>query len=142
MASGSCTDLSELPSTLRAIVDDARRAALATVDEHGHSHVVPVCFAIVGEEIVSAIDDKPKSDRELARVANVRARPRATLLFDRWNEDWTRLGWVMVAGAARMSPSGTGVEALEARYPQYQESPPRGDVIVVRPELIRWWSWD
>jgi PPOX class probable F420-dependent enzyme len=142
VASGSCKRLSELQAGVRAIVENARRAALASIGEDGNPHVVPVCFAIVGEEVVSAIDHKPKSGRELARVANVRARPNATLLFDRWDEDWTRLGWVMVAGSAHMAPPGAGADELAARYRQYQEQPPRGEVIVLRPEVIRWWFWE
>lgn len=126
---------------MRAIIEGARRAALATIGDDGRPHLVPVCFAIVGGEIVSAVDQKPKSGRELARVRNVRARASATLLLDRWDEDWTRLGWVMVAGAARISPPGFGVSELSARYEQYEEQPPLGDVIVIRPDSIRWWMW-
>jgi PPOX class probable F420-dependent enzyme len=141
VASGACKSLGELPENVLAVLETSRRAALATVGDDGVPHVVPVCFAILGDDIVSAVDQKPKSSRMLARVRNVRARPSATMLFDRWDEDWSRLGWVMVSGTATISSPGTGAGELRARYAQYEVQPPAGEVIVVRPERIRWWLW-
>ena len=92
MTSGSCERLSELPDAALGLIEESRRAILATVDLKTRPHAVPVCFAVRGNEIVSAIDDKPKGRRRLARVVNLEANPSATILFDRWAEDWTRLG--------------------------------------------------
>jgi PPOX class probable F420-dependent enzyme len=100
-----------------------------------------VCYAIVAGEVVVAVDDKPKSGAELARIRNIRSNPHATVLFDRWDEDWRALAWVMVRGRARIEPPGTGAVELAARYAQYRDSPPAGDVIVVRPTRVLWWSF-
>jgi PPOX class probable F420-dependent enzyme len=142
MASGSCTKLSALPAGAGDIVATARRAVLATVDGSGRPHAVPICFAVRSEELVTAVDDKPKSPRELARVKHIKATGRATMMVDRWSEDWTRLGWVMVGGPARIDYPGSAEEELSARYEQYRGAPPRGDVIAVTPEIIRWWTWE
>jgi PPOX class probable F420-dependent enzyme len=142
MPSGSCRSLSELPNTARSVIDDARRAVLSTIDADGRPHSVPVCFAVAGARICSAIDHKPKSGRTLSRIANVRARPIATVLFDRWDEDWRRLAWVMVRGEARIDPPGTAGPELIARYPQYRDDPPAGEVVVVTPVLIAYWTFE
>ena len=139
MTSGSCRRLDDLPAPALALVRAARRAVLATVDDRGNPHAVPVSFAVRGDDLVTAVDQKPKSGRELARLANVRQRPAATLLLDRWDEDWTRLGWVMVRGDARIEPPGSATAELVQRYPQYRRDPPSGEVIALRPRRILWW---
>jgi PPOX class probable F420-dependent enzyme len=126
---------------MRVVVGEARRAVLTTVDRSGRPHAVPVCFAVLNDEIVSALDHKPKSGRPLARIDNVREKGIATLLFDRWDEDWDHLAWVMVRGVARIEPPGTGRAELLERYPQYRSSPPDGEVIVVTPDAIAYWSY-
>lgn len=115
---------------------------LATTASDGSPRAVPVCFAIVNGEVVTAVDQKPKSTRRPARLVNAQRAGTATLLFDRWDEDWTRLGWVMVTGRARIEPPGWGRDELIARYPQYGTDPPLGESLVVMPSSVRWWTWE
>jgi PPOX class probable F420-dependent enzyme len=121
----------------------ARVARLATVDENAHPHLVPVCFELVEDRIVSVVDAKPKSTPELRRLANIRAHPRVSLLVDEYDDDWTRLWWVRADGAARVVESGAdredAVAALTAKYPQYEEQPPGGPVVEVT--VDRWVGW-
>jgi PPOX class probable F420-dependent enzyme len=140
MSSGSCENLTDLPREVRSILDAARRASFATVDADGRPHVVPVCFATRGDELISAIDHKPKTGRVMARVRHLEADPRATLMADRWDEDWQRVGWVMVQGTARLE-APIDVDSLNARYPQYRDMPDHDALIVLRPERIIWWTW-
>jgi PPOX class probable F420-dependent enzyme len=140
MSSGSCESFATLPPVARAVLDDARRAALATVDAHGRPHVVPVCFAIRGDELISAIDHKPKSGVVMARVRNLESNPNAAVMIDRWDEDWSRIAWVMVRGTARLEPPD-GAEVLNARYPQYEAMPDHDALIVVAPQRILWWTY-
>ncbi|MGW4479677.1 TIGR03668 family PPOX class F420-dependent oxidoreductase [Rhodococcus triatomae] len=131
-------------SVARELFAAARVAALGTVTRDGLPHVVPVVFALTGGVIASAVDGKPKSTRELRRLANVRASGRASVLVDEYDEDWTRLWWVRADGPADVvdatSPVGAaGIEALCRKYPQYGDAPPAGPVVVVRPH--RWVSW-
>src|SRR4051794_27014419 len=110
------------------LIRDARRGTLTTISAHdGRPRSVPFCFVLVENVIWSPLDQKPKvgSDpRDLARVRNLAADPRATILVDRWDEDWTQLWFVELSCAGRlMEPGADGhasaVEALRAKYPQY-----------------------
>ena len=141
MPSGSCARIAELPPPARAIFDDARRGAFGTIAPDGAPRLVPVVFALRGDEIVLEIDDKPKRTRSLARVENIRRDPRVTLLTDRWDEDWTQLGWVMVQGEARIEPPGGAAAQLRERYPQYGSEELDGPVIAITPGLVRWWTF-
>jgi PPOX class probable F420-dependent enzyme len=140
MSSGSCVSLAELPDAGHRIMAGARRAVLGTTGTSA-PHLVPVCWAQIDGELVTAIDHTPKSAARPARRANVEVHPAASMLFDIWDEDWTRLGWVMVRGIARIEPPGFGAQALIARYAQYESQPPRGDVIVLTPNRVIWWTY-
>lgn len=101
-----------------------------------------MCFALRATgEVVTAIDDKPKSGRKLARVRHLAINPGATMLFDRWDEDWRRLGWVQVRGHARLEAPGSANVELAQRYEQYRAQPPPGDVVVLVPQIIVWWTF-
>jgi PPOX class probable F420-dependent enzyme len=111
---------------------EERVARLATVGADGRPHVVPICFALDGETLYSAVDEKPKATRKLRRIANIEANPRVEVVIDRWDEDWTRLWWVRLAGAARVvDHDARALELLQAKYPQYRDDPPAGPFVVV-----------
>ncbi len=134
-------------------------ARLATVDDAGHPHQVPIVFARVGQRLWSPIDGKPKRasgarDRnppELARVRNVRATGRACLLLDEYDSDWTRLWWLRVDATARVVEAGAGaaeaasaVVALRQKYPQYETTAVLAEpatLLVFEPTTLASWSW-
>ena len=122
----------------------ARVARLATVGEDGKPHLVPVCFELAGDRVVSVVDAKPKRTGELRRLANIRAHPSVTLLVDEYDDDWTRLWWVRADGLARVVETGAdrddAVAALTAKYPQYEREPPDGPVLAVDLTEERSWS--
>jgi PPOX class probable F420-dependent enzyme len=117
---------------------------LATVRPDGSPHLVPVCFAVDGDSIVTVIDSKPKSTRRLARLANVRADPRVSLLVDHYGDDWSEIWWVRVDGAADVVEDGAAladaVSLLAEKYEQYKESPPAGPAIVIAAQRWTWWE--
>jgi PPOX class probable F420-dependent enzyme len=120
----------------------ARVARLATVDEAGRPHLVPVVFAVVGSRIYTAVDAKPKRHNALRRLANIRANPRVALLVDHYDEDWAALWWVRADGVAEIladSAGRSGIDALVARYAQYRETPPPGPVIAI--DVDNWSAW-
>ena len=123
----------------------ARVARLATADASGRPHLVPIAFAVAGDEVYSAVDAKPKRTRALRRLANVRANPRVALLADRYDDaDWDALWWVRADGAGRvLEPeeprARDAVALLVERYAQYRAAPPRGPVLAVAVE--RWSGW-
>jgi len=120
----------------------ARVARLATTDADGSPHLVPVVFALVGETVWTAVDAKPKTTTALRRLDNVRAHPAVSLLVDHYADDWATLWWVRADGVATVldvDEGRAGLDALTAKYPQYQENPPPGPVL--RVDVTRWMSW-
>jgi PPOX class probable F420-dependent enzyme len=118
----------------------ARVARLATVDDTGAPHLVPVVFALAGDVIHSAVDGKPKRHRALRRLANITHEPRVSVLADHYDDDWAALWWVRADGIARIrADSPAGRAALTAKYPQYETAPPPGPFLEI--EVRRWSSW-
>jgi PPOX class probable F420-dependent enzyme len=132
-----------MPSSPRDIAEKrlarARIGRLATVTATGRPHIVPVCFVLAGGRIFTAVDAKPKVTEELARLENVRATGRASLLVDHYEEDWSELWWVRVDGIATVIESEDAIDALAGKYEQYRTARPAGPVIAIAPE--RWRSW-
>jgi PPOX class probable F420-dependent enzyme len=132
-----------MPSWPPAIAEErlaqARVGRLATVTAEGRPHVVPVCFAVHEGRIYTAVDAKPKRSAALARLDNVRATGRASLLVDHYEEDWSRLWWVRADGPAEVIESDAAIDALAAKYDQYRAARPDGPVIAIAPD--RWRSW-
>ncbi len=128
---------------MRRLVGSSPVGRLGTVGADRQPHVVPICFALVGNVIYSAVDHKPKRSTRLRRVANIEATGRACLLVDEYSNDWSRLWWVRVDGRARVvrdaDEARAAVAALTAKYEQYVERPPTGAVIAV--EADRWSGW-
>ncbi len=106
-------------------------------------HVIPITFALEGDRIVSAVDAKPKTTRQLQRLRNIRASPGVAVLADHYEDDWTRLWWVRADGRACVldDPAAMAgpIRALVQRYPQYRDQPPSGPVISIAVE--RWTGW-
>lgn len=123
----------------------ARVGHLATASAAADPHVMPVCFALHAGIIYSVIDEKPKSGRRLLRLRNIDATRRAALVVDRYDEDWTRLAWVLVRGPARViSPAdvdhAAGLRELRAKYPQYRAMAlDSAEIVILTPE--RWSAW-
>ncbi len=106
-------------------LDSSRVGHLATADAQGAPHLVPVCYAVTGACAYITVDEKPKrTDIPLKRLRNIIENPAVALTIDRWDEDWTRLAWVMLRGPAEILPNGaehdSAQDRLRARYPQYR----------------------
>lgn len=127
------------PGTAEGRFAAAAVGRLATVTSLGRPHVVPVCFTLHDGVVYTAVDAKPKATRALARLDNVRATGRASLLVDHYEEDWAKLWWVRVDGVAEVVQSDAALHALAAKYEQYRAARPDGPVIAITPE--RWSSW-
>jgi PPOX class probable F420-dependent enzyme len=107
----------------RRFVASRRVAHLATADAAGAPYVVPVCFALAAQTLYITIDRKPKGDaRRLKRLRNIAENPRAAVVVDRYDEDWRRLGWVLLRGRAEILGAGAEHDRAQAllkeRYPQ------------------------
>ena len=115
-----------LSGEARGFVESMRVARLATADANGAPHVVPVCYALIGDSLYVTIDEKPKRPdvRAMKRLRNIVQNPSVAVVVDRYEEDWSRLAWVMLRGRAEILDVGDEHDraqaALRDRYPQYR----------------------
>jgi PPOX class probable F420-dependent enzyme len=136
----------EAPAWAVEMLATARVARLATADAAGRPLAVPVCFALVEGRIYSAVDAKPKRTRELRRLRNIAENPHVSLVVDVWDEDWTKLAWVIVDGTAGILTTdmerAPALAALVAKYPQYAVmdlATTAGPVIAITPTRVLAW---
>jgi PPOX class probable F420-dependent enzyme len=131
----------------RRFLAHCRVARLATADRSAVPHVVPVCFAVDDATLYITIDEKPKRRpaNMLKRLKNITENPVVAVVADRYDEDWTRLAWVMLRGRAEVLAAGAEHDhaqtLLRARYPQLEamqiaELP----VIAVRVQHAKSWG--
>lgn len=119
-------------------------ARLATADDRGRPHLVPITFAVDGADgIVTAVDRKPKRGRDLKRLRNIASNPRVCVLVDHYADDWAALWWVRADGTATVVEDGpaqaTPLRLLREKYPQYRDALPDGPLITVT--VDHWASW-
>jgi PPOX class probable F420-dependent enzyme len=132
-------------ATARGLFQSAEVARLATVGGDGRPQLVPVVFAVSGEDVLyTAVDAKPKATSALRRLANIAVNPAVCLLADHYSADWAQLWWVRADGDASVhEPTSAEArrarELLVARYSQYATTPPLGTVVAVR--IQRWTGW-
>jgi PPOX class probable F420-dependent enzyme len=127
-------------------VNSQRVGRLATADARGNPHVVPVCFVLTDSTLYVTIDEKPKqaSTRPLKRLRNVLENRSVAFVADRYAEDWTQLGWVMLRGHAEVLDGGAehdrAQDMLRERYPQYLTMQ-LADLPVIALRIERATSW-
>ena len=129
---------------MRRLVESARVAHLATVGEHGHPHIVPICFALDGDTLFFAVDSKPKRTRDLMRLRNIAAHASVAVLVDHYEDVWARLWWVRMDGTARILAAGPeqerALDLLAQRYPQYVRTRPAGPAVAMEIGGMTGWS--
>ena len=131
----------------RRFLAHQRVAHLATADRQAIPHVVPVCFAMLQRTLAITIDQKPKQPggAGLKRLRNIAENPAVAVVVDRYDEDWTRLGWVMLRGRAEVLAAGVEHDeaqtTLRGRYPQLAAMQIASlPVIAVRIERVTSWG--
>ncbi len=136
-----------IPAPERRFVESQRVARLATADRTGAPHVVPVCFALEGDALYIAIDEKPKRGpaAALKRLRNIAENPAVALVADHYDEDWSQLGWVMLRGPAGILTVGPeqqrALALLRARYPQLRPMQiDANPVIALRVQRVTSWG--
>ncbi len=129
-------------------------ARLATIRPDGSPRVVPICFALDGDTLYTAVDEKPKRTRRLARLDDIERDPRVEIVIDHYDDDWSQLWWVRLRGRARIVDHderalellGSEVSAVPraaARRPLHRRRHRRADEVVsicamnARPAKIR-----
>jgi PPOX class probable F420-dependent enzyme len=111
----------------RRFLESRRVAHMATADASGAPHVVPICFALLGDSLYVSLDEKPKRSSALGlrRVRNIDSNPQVAVVADVYDDDdWTRLGFVLVRGRARVLTGGEehrrAIACLQEKYAQYR----------------------
>jgi PPOX class probable F420-dependent enzyme len=136
----------ELSARARRLIRSARVAHLATADAHGKPHVIPICFVFDGKQFFSPIDEKPKraAPAKLKRLKNIAENPNVALVIDHYDEDWSKLAYVLIFGKARVLGSGKihrqAVKLLRRKYSQYRRMAiDERPLIVITPKRIKTW---
>jgi PPOX class probable F420-dependent enzyme len=133
----------------RRFLESHRIGHLATAGADGAPHVVPVCYALDADALYFVADQKPKRTpaRALLRLKNLRVNPRAAVVVDDWDEDWTRLAFVLVRGPAAelsdLAAHAAALRLLRARYPQYRamalDDPAVHPIVRIEPASVLVW---
>lgn len=131
----------------REFIDGQRIAHLATADARAVPHVVPVCYALTNEALYITIDEKPKREpvTKLKRLRNIGENATVAIVFDRYDEDWSRLAWVMLHGRAEILDNGKEHDDAQAllrdRYRQLATMQIASyPVIAIRIERVQSWG--
>jgi PPOX class probable F420-dependent enzyme len=139
---GLALTLEQLPEWAIGMLEAGRVARLAYLDEADRPRVLPITYALLGGEVWSAIDDKPKSAAEPARLRYLRRRPEAALVVDAYDDDWSRLAWVQLLGSVSVveAPDApTAMDVLAAKYDAYAAARPPGPLLRLVPERGLCW---
>jgi len=138
---------------LKTIIDKATVARLATVDSECKPHLIPVVFVFDNDCFFIPIDEKTKRSKpeKLRRVKNIQQNPNVALLIDEYNEDWTRLYFIIIQGKASII-GGKELEQqnellllkahrlLSRKYFQYQKIGIGEYVIMIIPQKVITWK--
>ena len=142
---------------LKTTINKSRIGRLATVDLECKPHVIPVVFVFDNDRncYFIPIDEKTKRSRpeNLKRVRNIKENPNVALLIDEYNEDWTKLYFIMIQGMAsiiggkkldenEMSLLEKAHKLLCNKYPQYQKIGVGEYVIMIMPQKVIAWKND
>src|SRR5262249_32989830 len=94
-----------------------RVCRVATANERGMPHLVPVCHVLANGKICFGSGRGRK-------VKNIEKNPRVTVTVDLYSDDWTQLKGVMVQGTARVFSRGPRFrrirDLLYEKYPHYR----------------------
>jgi PPOX class probable F420-dependent enzyme len=136
-------------TVVRDFIEAARIAHLATVSGAGEPHNIPLCFWFDGARFYFVIDEKPKRKHgtEIKRMKNIAENPRVALVIDHYDEEWSRLAYVLIHGDARIvkddAEYALAIQQLRHKYSQYramlltQENNP---VVRIEPDRFHVWG--
>jgi PPOX class probable F420-dependent enzyme len=139
--------LRELPDWAAELLEQGRVAHLGFLDDHDWPRALPVTYALHGDALWTAVDEKPKrvGGHQLARVRFLQRRPEASLTVDRYDDDWEKLAWVLVLGQIEIletADAPDAVAALREKYAPYSETTPGGPLLRLDPARALCWRAD
>jgi len=130
------------------LIKGAKVARLATVDQKSHPYVVPVVFVFHENSFFIPLDEKVKTvnARKLKRVKNIEKNPNVTLLIDKYQNDWSKLFFLMVHGRAIITDGKNSKlmdkvhKLLILKYPQYKKIGVGNSCIKINPTKVTYWN--
>jgi nitroimidazol reductase NimA-like FMN-containing flavoprotein (pyridoxamine 5'-phosphate oxidase superfamily) len=133
-----------LKKKVEKLIARERVCRVATVNEHGMPHLVPVCHVLANGKICFG------SGSDGRKVKNLEKNPRVTVTVDLYSDDWAHIKGVMVQGTAKMFSRGPKFrrirDLLYAKYPHYRTdaalSPSDSVVVEVTPTAVFDWDLD
>lgn len=98
-------------------------------------------------QLYTPLDEKPKrvAPSQLRRVQNILNNPRVAVEVDEYDDDWSRLAWILITGTAEIVEEGeehaAAVRLLRDKYPQYAAmNLEQRPMIIIRPTRIARWG--
>jgi PPOX class probable F420-dependent enzyme len=134
---------------VREFVASARIAHLATANGAGEPHNIPLCFWFDGARFYFVIDEKPKrrAGTAIKRMKNIAENPRIALVIDHYDEDWSRLAYVLVHGDAQIvadpAEYALALAHLRRKYSQYHTmvlTQEKNPAIRIDPHRVHAWG--
>lgn len=141
--------MARVSRSVAEFLSEARVARLATADQSGRPHVVPICYAFDGHNFFTALDRKPKkvAMNRLKRVRNILQNENISLVVDHYVEDWSKLRYVIVSGKARLLLTGRehrkAISLLNKKFPQYRKmhlTDLKAPIIKIQPHKVVSWG--
>jgi len=130
-----------LKKAMANLIEWERVCRVATADEAGMPHLVPVCHVVAGGKIYFA------SGNDGRKVLNLKANARIALTVDLYSEAWANLKGVMVQGTATLIEKGPRFRKTRAllyrKYPQYPDEAAldESDSVIVEVTPTHVFSW-
>ncbi|PYO55106.1 MAG: hypothetical protein DMD83_20995 [Candidatus Rokuibacteriota bacterium] len=130
-----------LKKAVANLIEWERVCRVATADEAGTPHLVPVCHVVAGGKIYFA------SGNDGRKVLNLKANARIALTVDLYSEAWANLKGVMVQGTATLIEKGPRFRKTRAllyrKYPQYPDEAAldESDSVIVEVTPTHVFSW-
>jgi PPOX class probable F420-dependent enzyme len=125
---------------------------LATAASNLQPYMTPVVYIIQNENVYVPLDEKPKtvSISELKRVKNIQENSKVCFLVHHYDEDWTKLWYVMITGYATLENAIS--ETLKAKlktihnkflskYSQYNRISFGNFYIRIRIDKTAYWNY-
>ncbi len=133
-----------LKKKVAPLIARERVCRVATVNEHGVPHLVPVCHVLANGKICFASGDDGR------KVKNIERNPHIAVTVDLYSDDWAHIKGVMVQGTARLFSRGPRFrrirDLLYEKYPHYRTdaalSPSDSVVVEVTPIAVFDWELD
>lgn len=138
-----------IPTRVARFLRKSRSGHLATVDAEGRPVAVPFAYVFDGKRLYSSIDEKPKRvpPARLARARNIERNPEVAVIVDHYEEDWSKLCFVLIRGRATLLKSGKeharAIRLLRRKYPQYRAMRiEKRPIVRIIPWRVRDWAAD